>query len=549
MQKCKIPKILAQLLTMRGISFDEADNFLKPKLRNLMPDPFHLHDMEIAVQRLMSAVENSQKIAIFGDYDVDGATSSALLYQYLVAIGCENVVIYIPDRIDEGYGPNSAAFQKLKEQGIELCITVDCGTVAYEPLREAKEMGLDLIVIDHHIGGDVLPEAIAVINPNRLDETSEYTYLCAVGVCFLFIAATNSVLRDNRDDIPDLTQYLDLVALGTVCDLMPLIGLNRAFVAQGLKILQRYGNIGIKMLSETMGLNEAPSAYHLGYGFGPRINAGGRIGEASLGAKLLSSNDEQFARKISDKLDTLNQERKTLETIAVEEAISQITAEDSLIMITGDWHPGIIGLIASRIKERFDLPTAVLSIQNGIAKASARSVSEIDFGAAVLEARCLDLVIEGGGHKMAAGFSVHEKDISQLREFFITRFKDKLQNRIRKRYVELDLHIQAINITTFNIIQFAEPFGIGNQSPRIIVHNVYIHKIKILKEAHIMFFITDSNISIKVISFRSIGTELERKIMSAEGCKMSIVGSLSLNAWNGKESVEIILEDMFKQQH
>ncbi|MDB2415148.1 single-stranded-DNA-specific exonuclease RecJ, partial [Rickettsiales bacterium] len=461
-QKFDFPEIVARILASRNVDIDVVEEYIEPTLKSLLPDPFHLLDMRKAAERTVYAIENNESIAVFGDYDVDGATSSALLARYFRSLGIEPN-IYIPDRIKEGYGPNTQALLHLHKCGVNLCITVDCGTMSFEPLAKAKEAGLDIIVLDHHISEEILPDALAVVNPNRLDETSEHGYMAAVGVAFIFAIAVNSLLRErgyfkDRKE-PALMKLLDIVALGTVCDVVPLKGVNRAFVKQGLKVMQQRQNIGLKALADCAGVDSSLSTYHLGFVLGPRINAGGRVGQAGLGTRLLTTEDVDEAYKISQQLDIYNSERKTIEQLVLDEAFEQVENADkeaALIFVKNrNWHPGVIGIVAGRIKEKYNRPVAVIAIdENGIGKASARSVSGVDFGVAVVAAYQSGLLIAGGGHAMAAGFSVEESKIDELYKFISKRFEKDLDN-YKDKVIKLGaaISLSAINIDLIKNIQ------------------------------------------------------------------------------------------------
>ncbi|HKO06796.1 MAG TPA: single-stranded-DNA-specific exonuclease RecJ, partial [Alphaproteobacteria bacterium] len=379
-QRLELPEPVARVLAGRGIGLEEAESFLNPTLRALLPDPFHLRDMERAAARIADAVMAGEPIGVFGDYDVDGATSSALLKRFFAALGVP-IRIYIPDRLKEGYGPNAPALLRLKAEGIRLVITVDCGTAAFEPLAVAADAGLAVIVVDHHVGEPKLPSAHAVVNPNRLDETSPHRQLAAVGVAFLLVVAVNRTLREagwyRLRCEPDLMQWLDLVALGTVCDVVPLTGVNRALVVQGLKIMARRANPGLAALADVARLDERPSAYHLGFLLGPRVNAGGRVGEADLGARLLCTSDPQEARELAGRLDGYNQERQEIEAAVLQEAIAAVDAMATgkiVFAAAAGWHPGVIGIVASRLRERFNRPACVVALGGGVGKGSGRSV-------------------------------------------------------------------------------------------------------------------------------------------------------------------------------
>jgi len=411
-QRLSLPEPIARVLAGRGIGAAEAEDFLNPTLRALLPDPLHLRDMAAAAARIAAAVMSGEPIAVFGDYDVDGATSAALLERFFAAAGVP-IRVYIPDRLREGYGPNAPALLRLRAEGVGLVITVDCGTAAFEPLAAAAEAGLDVIVVDHHVAEPRLPRAAAVINPSRLDEESPHRQLAAVGVAFLLVVAVNRALREagwyRLRCQPDLMQWLDLVALGTVCDVVPLTGVNRALVTQGLKVMARRANPGLAALADVSRLDERPNAYHLGFLLGPRVNAGGRVGEADLGVRLLTTPDPGEARALAERLDGYNQERQAIEARVLAEAIAAVegaTAGSLAFATAPGWHPGVIGIVASRLKERYNRPAFVVALDGGIGKGSGRSVNGVDMGAAVIAAKQAGLLINGGGHAMAAGLTV-----------------------------------------------------------------------------------------------------------------------------------------------
>lgn len=555
-QKIDLPEILARILVARSVELDNAEDFLNPTLKNSLPDPFHLLDMEKAAERLSEAVIKGEEIAVFGDYDVDGATSSSLLKRFFREIGNEPV-IYIPDRITEGYGPNTEALLYLKEHGIDVCVTVDCGTLSFEPLAEAKKAGLDIVVIDHHLGAEQLPEACAVVNPNRLDETSEHRHLAAVGVAFLLAVAVNSKLREKgwykNHAEPDLLSLLDIVALGTVCDVVPLKGVNRAFVTQGIKVMRKRENIGLKALANIAHIDDSPNAYHLGFALGPRINAGGRVGKSDLGARLLSTEDVDEAYDIARELDRLNAERRAIESMVLENAMAQIEKGDSganVLFAKGEnWHPGVIGIVASRITERFNRPCAVISIKDGVGKASARSINGIDFGSAVVTANQSGILIAGGGHAMAAGFTVEESKIDNLHEFLNERFKTKSED-LTTRKIKLDgyLSLDAVNMELADLINQVAPFGTSNPEPKFIFKDVFVIRADIVGADHIKCILgsgQSGNVgkTIKAMSFRSLETPLGKALLDSLGKSISIAGRIKVNSWQGVDSAEIIIDD------
>ncbi len=562
-RQLNISDFMAKLLSSRVNSCEAAAEFLDPKIKSIMPDPFHLKDMKEGVQRTIEAIKKHEKICIFADYDVDGATSSALLKNVFADIGID-AVIYVPDRMAEGYGPNSGAMQKIKDMGCSLVITVDCGSVAFEALECANNIGMDVIVIDHHISLENLPKAVAVINPNRLDELSDCKNLAAAGVSFLFAVALCSQLRkenffSNKNiQEPNLINYLDIVALGTVCDVMILTGLNRAYVTSGLKIAKKRKNIGYRTLCDVAGIEEAINCYHLGFILGPRINAGGRVGKSSLGASLLSTKSEAEALKIAQELDTHNEERKAIELTMLEEAkeMALKQTDNSMLFIAGEgWHPGVIGIIAGRLKEQYNKPVAVIALNDGTGKASCRSVRGVDFGNIVIEAKQQELLIAGGGHAMAAGFSVEESKLELLRDFLESAFRSKLAVSDAHMHERFDAEL-APNSATLELIkdiEHLEPFGNGNPSPVFKFPNLYVLKADIVGSKHLRVTFAGSknnnngNINsgiINAIAFNVVGTRLHEIIMSKKSHNLSAIGKLKINEWQGRQNVQLMLEDV-----
>lgn len=552
-QKLNLPDFIARLLAIRNIGLDEAELCLKPTLRESLPDPAHLKDMEKAAKRLADAVKIKEKIAIFGDYDVDGATSSALLIRFFKMLGLE-AEFYIPDRQKEGYGPNIEAFKQLQSRGANLIITVDCGTVAHEVMRKAKTLGMEVIIVDHHLSDGTLPDAFAVINPNRLDEDSPCRTLAAVGVSFLLAVAINRELRDAgfyaENQAPDLLSLLDLVALGTVCDVMPLSGLNRAFVAQGLKIMATGRNAGLVALEHIAKLKEPASAFTLGYVLGPRINAGGRVGQSDLGTKLLTTEDPIEAEKLAAQLNLYNQERQAIEALILEEAMemAEYAANAPMIFLAKQgWHPGVVGIVASRLKDKFGKPTAVVTINNGVGKASARSVKGIDLGSLVTSALQHGLLLGGGGHAMAAGFTVEENQLSTLQEFFFSRLA---HTHVDNDYsMDAALDISSLSHELIEQLQHLAPFGSGWPEPRILIHNLRLVRSDIVGEKHLRAIFSDDGISanskirLKTIAYREAHQSLGTALLGAEGKRFHLAGRPRINYWNGKQSIEMLLED------
>ncbi|MBT7956320.1 MAG: single-stranded-DNA-specific exonuclease RecJ [Rhodospirillaceae bacterium] len=553
-QQFQLPEIIGRLLDARGISADQVDTFLDPKLASSLPDPAHLLDMDIGVARLIQAIQGQEKIAVFGDYDVDGATSSALLARYFKAVGAEHQ-IYIPDRISEGYGPNIPALEKLQQDGAKVVVTVDCGTTAYEPLAFAKENKLDVIVVDHHVAEAGLPDAVAVINPNRLDEVSEHGQLAAVGVAFLLAVALNRGLREagyfKDTPEPDLMQWLDIVALGTVADMVALTGVNRALVVQGLKVMIKRNNAGLSALADVARMDEAPSTYHLGFLMGPRVNAGGRVGESYLGAQLLSTDSAEEAFNIAQKLDAYNTERREIEDLVLQEALAlaENQAAGSVVFIAGQgWHPGVIGIVASRLKERYGLPACVLTIAEGKATGSGRSITGVDLGACVIAARQAGILSNGGGHKMAAGFSLEEDRLEDFKAFLSERIGKQIEEEGIVPTINIDgaISVEGATMELVEVLQKLAPFGTGNAEPRFAFSNVRIAKSDVVGVNHVRCFLSglDSKKQLAAIAFRCVDTELGQALLKHKGLPLHIVGRLRENNWQGRSSVQLLIDDV-----
>ncbi len=546
-----LPELLARILVGRNVDSEHAEHFINPKLKYTLPDPFHLLGMKEAVLRVQEAIREQETIAIFGDYDCDGATSSSLLRRYFRMIDYKNVVTYIPDRMKEGYGPNIDAMRKLKKDNkASVIITVDCGIVSYEPLRLAKEEGIDVIVIDHHIGNKELPDAVAVINPNRFDETSSYTNLAAVGVSFLFVVALTKELNYNMK--PDLLSLLDIVALGTVCDVMTLTGLNRTLVRQGLKVMSSRQNIGIKALCDSAGLYDDITTYHCGYILGPRINAGGRIGKAALGSMLLTTTDAKQALSIAERLTIYNNDRKDMEKGITEQAMAKakefVTENSSIVLVTDDsWHAGLIGIVASRLKSKFDLPAAVGTRDGDNYKFSARSVPGVNLGGAVIQAQVLGIIEQGGGHAMAAGFSVKAENISELILFFQERFADDIKEYRKNRRYKYDclLNVNEVDVELINKVNLLGPYGTGNPEPRFAFRCQVTETKAIGKDAnHVKCTLSDKDtgVFIEGVAFNATSNGIMEALMNNSDC--TLVGKLTINSWQNKETVNLIIEDV-----
>lgn len=553
-QQVDVPEIIARILAARGVHPQDAASFLNPTLRTHLPDPFHLKDMDKAAKRIASAIIAKETIGVFGDYDVDGATSSSLLMNYFRALGLEPLV-HIPDRMKEGYGPNAPALLGLQARGAKLVITVDCGQMAFEPLKAAAEAGLDVIVADHHKGDVLMPQAYAVVNPNRFDETSQHKQLAAVGVVFLLLVAVNKTLRDAGREVPDLMQWLDIVALGTICDVVPLTGANRALVTQGLKVMRNRQNIGINAAMDVARLAEAPDTYHAGFVIGPRINAGGRVGKADLGVKLLTATDAIEARGIAEELNRFNDERKAIESLVLEEALQQahaLPAESPFILVAKEgWHPGVIGVVAGRLKEAFHKPTAVIALKDGLGKASARSVTGVDLGNAVVAAVHAGLLVGGGGHAMAAGFTVGEEKLIALQQFIAERITPEFSKLPRDRVLWIDASIAqpGVTIELVKRIALLGPFGASHPQVRVKVDKVRPVNTSIIGAGHVRTILVDAALGstssgIKAMAFRSSETPLGQLLLHGRTRSMSVAGTMRINSWQGRESVDFFIDDI-----
>jgi len=546
-QITKLPAPLCRTLVKRGVTAEDASTFLAPTLRDLLPDPHDLRDMEKAAQRFLVAVKTKQRIAIFADYDVDGGTSAALLICWLRDMGLKST-LYIPDRIDEGYGPNDEAMAALAKDH-DLIICVDCGTLTHGPIAAA--VGADVIVLDHHLGGETLPDCVAVVNPNRQDESGDLGHLCAAGVVFLMLVEANRQMKASGAAGPDLMSALDLVALGTVADVAPLIGVNRAFVRQGLTVMGRRGRIGITALSDVAGMNEAPNSYHLGFLLGPRVNAGGRIGKADLGARLLATVDRNEASALADMLDQLNTERREVESAVRDLAIEQAEArgyDAPLVWAAGkNWHPGVVGIVASRLKDASNRPSVVIGIdEDGTGKGSGRSVTGIDLGAAIQRLASEGLLIKGGGHKMAAGLSVEgdkiEAAMARLGELLAKQGSDK----IGPADLKLDgvLMPAAATVELVNQIEQAGPFGAGAPAPRFVFPDVQILFAKTVGANHLKITFGDGlGKRIDSISFGAMDGPLGPMLTNHNCARFHLAGRLEINTWQGRQSVQLRLED------
>ncbi len=551
-QRHAVPDVVARVMTMRGIGLDDAADFLDPTLRALLPDPFHLKDMDVAVTRMIAAIKQNEKICVFGDYDVDGATSSALLIRFFRAIGT-SISTYIPDRLKEGYGPNSAAMQQLAAQGMKVVVTVDCGTTAHEPLKVAREVGLDVIVLDHHAGEPQLPPAVAVVNPNRIDETSTHRHLAAVGVTFLFLVALNARLREQGfytdKKAPDLMSDLELVALGTVCDVVPLTGINRAFARQGLRVMSNSANIGMNALLNVARHKGSADTYTAGFVLGPRVNAGGRVGKSDLGTRLLSTLDEQEAQDIAVQLEKLNEERRAIEAGTLAAALAMLPeTQTHAAFVEGDgWHPGVIGLVASRVKDRFNVPAFATTFDGAVGKGSCRSVKGIDIGALVIAARQEGLLVNGGGHGMAAGYTVAKSAYPAFKEFIETRLAKVLAETPLEPTLMLDglLAVGGVSVELAEKLQRLAPFGAGNPEPRFALMDVKLLRADIVGEKHLRLILnSEMGGSLNAIAFRAMDGAMGSALVNLKkGSRIHVAGTIRLNTYAMRTDVQMSVED------
>ena len=553
--------LMARVLAGRGVGVDDVDRFLEPTLRDLMPDPFTLAGMAAATERLLRAVQRGEKIAIFGDYDVDGAASAACLSEYLEALGCPTL-IHIPDRIVEGYGPNSEAMDSFKVQGADLVVTVDCGAVSHVPIAHAKSLGLDVVVFDHHQAPETLPEAFALVDPNRQDDLSGLGYLCAAGVTFMGLVALNRALRDAgffaNAKAPDLMAALDLVALATVADVVPLVGLNRAFVTRGLAIMRKRERPGLAALFDVAGADGPPCAYHLGYIIGPRINAGGRIGDAALGARLLTTRDELQAKEIAAELDRLNRARQQIEIAmlaeAEAEAFAAMGAEErgAVVVVAGEgWPAGVVGLIAARLKERFERPAFALSLGATEATGSARSIAGVDIGKVVRAAVEAGLAIKGGGHAMAAGLTISRRRLGDLRAFLESSLAAPVGAARAGAVLSIDAALAASGASPKLVrsIEAAGPFGSGNPEPMFALARHRLTDVFPVGADHLRLRATAGDGStIDAIAFRAAGKPLGQGLSQSRGKLVHLVGALSINRYGGREKAEMRVVDAAQPQ-
>lgn len=551
-----VPDIVARVLAGRGVTAVGTERFLDPTIRDLLPDPATLTDMEKAAIRLAEAIVRGERVAIFGDYDVDGAASSALLKRFLDYFSVPSE-IYIPDRIFEGYGPNPEAMRELVGRGATLIVTVDCGTNSAASIDAAREAGADVVVLDHHQVGGALPAASAVVNPNREDDLSGQGHLCAAGVVFLTLVQTAKLLRERVPDAPrpDLLALLDLVALATVCDVVPLVGVNRAFVVKGLQVVRQQRNIGLAELGRVSRIGEPVNTFHLAFLIGPRINAGGRIGDAALGSRLLATDDPAEARSIAETLDRLNQERQAMEQEMLAQARAEADAElaggqgPAVIVTASDkWHPGIVGLIASRLKEHARRPSFAIAFNaNGVGTGSGRSVVGFDLGRLVREAAEAGLIVKGGGHAMAAGITVDREKLGALRAFFeeraaadVFRLRDE-----ESLLVDGALAAEGATLALLDTLEKAGPFGTGHVSPLFVLPRHRLADARAVGINHIRAdLVSESGGRIQAMAFRASDTTLGQFLFNNRGRTLHVAGSVSGNYWNGNRSVQFRIIDV-----
>ncbi|MEM7460628.1 MAG: single-stranded-DNA-specific exonuclease RecJ [Pseudomonadota bacterium] len=548
--------LLARLLAPRGIQADQVDTFLNPTLKALFPDPASFQDMMLAAELTLDAIVEGKRVTVFADYDVDGGTSSAILARYFRAWGQE-IGLYVPDRLTEGYGPSPEAFRSLKASGADLVITVDCGAAATAALAEAEVIALPVIVIDHHLMGKTPPACAALVNPNRADDTSGQGHLAAAGVVYVFAAALNKLARERGiappDGLPDILHWLDLCALGTLCDMSPLQGANRAFVKQGLKILERGQNPGLRALADVAGIGKIESVYHATFVLGPRLNAGGRVGDPWLAAKLLATDDRNEAIALAERLHAHNDERKAVESAILEQATvaAQKQIEDNpdtgvLIAAGEGWHPGVIGIVAGRLKDRFHLPAIVIGWGQGlgpVAKGSARSVRGVNIGDAISAAAKEGVILSGGGHAMAGGLSLEPEQLDSLRTWMQEHMVEFKEERAAAKELSIDAVLAPIQVTTetYDLIQTIGPFGQGAPEPVFAIQNVEITHTRPIGENHLKLTVEDSGTRLEALVWRCIGTPLGDALLQRG--KVHLAGRLKENVWNGRRTAQFEVID------
>ncbi len=559
-QQYGLPEVVGRVLAARGMSVATVPGFLEPRLRDWLPDPSHLLDLDRAVERLAAAAVAGERVGIIGDYDVDGATSTALVRRYLEAVGC-SVEVRIPDRLTDGYGPNDTAFATLADAGCRLVLCLDSGTTAHAPLAAAAARGLEVVVVDHHAAEAELPRAFAVINPNRKDQTSALGDLAAVGVAFVLMVALNRALRGAGHFAscvePDLMAALDLVALGTVCDVVPLTGLNRAFVVQGIKIARQGRNPGLAAMAAVAGIESIDDARKFGFVLGPRLNAGGRMGESELGATLLGTEDPAIAAELAGRLDLLNTSRQALERETLEAALRAVEPqlrEDSPLLLTAGegWHVGVVGIVAARLTERFARPALVVALHGGIGRGSGRSIPGFDLGAAVIAARAAGLLVAGGGHPMAAGLTVEAESLPALQAFLCHNFAASIAatrpeapaiepGRAELR-IDGALSLAAVNTDLARKLLQLAPFGAGHDEPRFVLEAARVMQARPVGRGHVSCLLAGpAGPAVRGIAFRSADTGLDRALLG--GGALRVVGRIRLDSYQGRERAGLEIED------
>lgn len=558
-QRFDLPDIVARVLSGRVQSIDEVESFLYPTLKNNLPNPFSLKDMEKAARRMGKAVMNNEPIGLMGDYDVDGATSTALLKMFLESLSIQ-VFAYIPDR-EDGYGPSAKKMHEYHEKGCSVVATLDCGMTAFDPIQEGTDLGLDVIVLDHHDADEKrYPNAYAIVNPKRLDEDPNHPchFMAAVGVVFLFSVALNTVLREMgyyKDKTePNLIKYLDLVAFGTVCDVVKLKGVNRLFVKAGLKQMQTQNNLGIKALATLVKLSEPASAYHLGYVFGPRINACGRVGKSDIGMRLLSSSDFLTATILAEELEVLNLTRREIETAVLLEAIEQVESkpiDTPFLVVEGEkWHQGVVGIVAGRLKDKYNLPVFALSIEDDEIKGSSRSVQGVDLGTLVMNAIQLGILSRGGGHPMAAGFSLKKENLPAFKSYLKEVIKeDMISNDGTMLEIDAVIDAKSASVDLMDNLSLLAPFGESNPEPIFVLKDMLVTRTTILKNGHIACTLSSKTGKyLNAIAFRAVDTDLGVKLLSKEKIYLHVAGTLKKDSWKGNTKVQMQILDIAKAE-
>ena len=558
-QRHELPEILGRVMAARGVGLDDAEAFLNPTIRSLMPQPSALKDMEKGAQCLAEAIMAKTSIGIISDYDVDGVSSAAIFQLFLRAVGSD-AIVHIPDRLTEGYGPSEHAVKLLKEQGCKLLLTLDCGVLAHDPLAHAAELGFQTIIVDHHQAGEVLPEAYAVINPNRQDDVSGFGYLCAAGVVMILIATINKLLRGlghyspERPE-PNMLQWLELVALATVCDVVPLKGLNRAYVTQGLKIMARRENLGLAMLADIARLKRSPDVYALGFVLGPRLNAAGRVGHADLALELLTTRDKGRANQLAQELEQLNRQRQSIELRVVDAAALQAEAalgkehrSPVIVVASEGWHPGVVGLAAARLKERYQLPSFVLASnpKTGLASGSGRSIAGVDIGAAIRAAFEAGVITKGGGHAMAAGLTVEIARLNDLRSFLEEQLASSVSGAAENTLaIDGALSASGATLDLIELLEQAGPYGSAHPSPMFAFPAHRVVYADPVGSDHIRCTLASGDgTRIKAIAFRAMGTELGELLLTERSLPMHIAGRLTIDEWGAKRVPSVQIEDV-----